>query len=98
MLKLNITQLLDTLHEVPAFTLPKMNDGISYVFKNIYHRLSNGEDVRLSNLDFSAFTEKDINYLDELYDNVLEPNNHKAYCIIKTLQRVTPVCKPTTYI
>jgi len=98
MLKLNITKLVATVHEAPAFALPEMDDGTSYLFKNVYNRLSNDEDVRLSALDFNAFSIKNINYLDELYNNVLESNNHQAYCITKKLQRITPICKPTTYV
>jgi len=98
MLKLNIVQLVDTLHEAPAFSLPKMNIGTSYLFKSVYRRLSKGEEVRLSDLDFSAFAEEDINNLGKLFNDVLELNSHHAYCIIKALQRVAPVCKPTLYI
>jgi len=98
MLQINIARLMTVLRDTTPFTLPAMNEGVNYLYENIYTRLSEGEDVRLSRLDLSAFTAEDIRTFDDLYDNIFEGNNCQGANIVSILRNTEPTCKATTYV
>jgi len=98
MLQINITQLVAAIQNAPPFAIPEMNTGTAYLFNKVYTRLSSGEDVGLSSLDFDAFDQEDIDVFKDLYYNVFEQNNYQASSIVDTLRKITPVCKRTTYV
>ena len=98
MLQVNIRQLVAAVQEADPFALPEMSEGTSYLYNNIYDRLSRGENVWLSDLDFDAFTSEDIGSLDYLHDNILGNNGFQADCIIKTLRKITPLCRAEVYV
>ena len=98
MLKINITQLMTSIQDAPTFIAPEMDSGTSYLFNSIYKRISCGEDVHLSDLDFDAFDLEDIGSLSELFNNVFEENNYKANGIADTIRKAAPVCKEPFYV
>jgi len=98
MLKLNLTHLLASVQESPSFEFPEMNDGTRYLFKNIYCRISSGESVLLSDLDYDAFDNDDISSLQNLYSTVFRENGYRINCITKAVKRAIPTCKTTAYI
>ena len=98
MLQINITQLVAAIQNAPPFAVPEMNKGTAYLFNKVYTRLSSGEDVGLSDLDFNAFDQEDIDALKDLYYNVFEQNNYQASNIVDTLRQIAPVCKAATYV
>ena len=97
-LKLNLTQLVVSIQNAPPFSFPEMNKGTAYLFNKVYTRLSRGEDVGLSSLDFNAFDQEDIDVLKDLYYNVFEQNSYQASNIVNTIRQIAPVCKTATYI
>jgi len=98
MLRVDIEQLIFAIQEAPAFAIPEMSSGTSYLLNNIYNPLSRGEDVRLSSLDFNAFDSEDISTLNELYDDIFERSNYQADNIISTLRLIVPTTKATAYV
>ena len=98
MLQLNIKQLVAAVKEAAPFVLPEMNKGTSYLYNSVYGRLSMGEQVRLSDLDFDAFDSEDITALHNLYEDVFEKNNHQASGIVDILRKATLVCKDASYV
>ena len=98
MIQVNIAGLVEAVQKVPPFVLPEMGDGISYLFNMVYIRLVNDETVRLSELEFSAFEEEDIQSLARLYEDLFEKNSHQAERIADTLRKAAPVCKAAVYI
>ena len=98
MIQVNIAGFVGAMQKAAPFVLPEMSDGASYLYNMVYSRLANDEIVGLSELDFSAFEEEDIQSLAGLYDDVLEKNSHQAYGIADTLRKAAPVCKAAAYI
>jgi len=98
-MKINVAQFVSAVQEVNPFVAPDMNDGTSYLFKNVYGRLSSGDDyVRISELDFNAFDLDDIESLQSLYNDIYMESNYKADCITATLRQIAPVSKIASYI
>jgi uncharacterized protein with WD repeat len=98
MKKLNITQLIKSVKNVDSFSLPKMNKGTSYLYDAVFRKMSNGNAVFLSELDFDAFTVDDIRTLSDLYDKVIDKNHSEADSIVTTLRGITPMSKATAYV
>ena len=98
MLQVNIEQLVAAVKEAAPFALPEMNEGESYLYNNLYGRLSRGEVVCLSELDFDAFASEDIGSICNLYNDVLGKSSYQVDNIMKTLRRIAPVCKAATYV
>ena len=98
MIQVNIAQLVAAVHEAPAFLMPEMDDGTSYLYAKVYSLLSMGELPLLSDLDFFAFDADDINSLSDLHNNVFEPNAYRAGNIIDVLRQVTPECRVAGYV
>jgi hypothetical protein len=99
-MQINISQLEIALQVAPHFVTPEMNRGTSYLFDNVYRRLADGEEVRLSDLDFAAFDSDDINALGNLYNDVFERNSWQVHGIVDELNMIAPTCKaePFAYI
>ena len=98
MLQVNITQLVAAVQEAAPFTLPEMNEGMSYLYRKIYRPLTVGMEARWPDLDFDAFESEDINAFSGLYDDVLVKNGLQADGIAKTLRQIAPVCKESAYV
>ena len=90
MMQVNINQFMAALREVPIYNQPKMYKGTSYLFNHVYNHMLHGEEVKLSELDFSAFEEDDIHSLGELYNSVFERNSLEASRIANTLRKIDP--------
>lgn len=91
-------KLVAAIKEADAYTLPDMNEGTGYLYKNLYCRLSNGENVTLSSLDFNAFDPEDIDSLNSLHSDVFERNTYAANGIVSTLRQIMPECKAVSYV
>ena len=98
MITVNVKQLVDAIRESDSYKIPDMNEGVGYLYSNLYERLYEGEDVTLSSLDFDAFEQGDINTLRDLHTNIFELNCHMAGSIMYTLKRVAPVSKAVNYV
>lgn len=98
MITVSIRNLVEAIREADAFSLPEMNDGVSYLYDKVYSRMSKGHDVRLSELDFDAFDVDDIDSFNNLHTDVFEKNCYAADGIASTLREVSPICKSVGYI
>ena len=88
----------EAIKEAATFSLPDMTEGTGYLYKNLYNRLSKGEDVTLSSLDFDAFEQEDIDSLNNLHSDVFERNHYAASGIMSTLQKTAPICKAVGFV
>lgn len=98
MLTLSMNKLTESLKETQAFSLPDMNKGTAYLYNGVYKRLSRGDDIKLSELDFSAFRADDVDSLRDLYINVFEHNYYVADGIASALRGLAPVSKAVSYV
>jgi hypothetical protein len=98
MVQVNIAGLVAAIQKAPPFSFPEMNEGATYLFNLVYNHMANDNAVRLSELDFSAFEAEDINSLADLYNDVIEKNNHHADSIASTLRKIDPVCRVAAYV
>jgi hypothetical protein len=98
MITVSVKKLVEAIRESDAFALPDMSDGVSYLYDAVYHRLSAGNDVRLSELDFGAFEPSDVDSLSELHENVFERNHNAAGRIAGTLRATVPASKAVAYV
>ena len=92
-MQINISLLEAALQKAAPFVAPEMNGGTSYLFDKVYRRLSDGEEVRLSELDFTAFDSDDIAALKDLHDDVFERNSWQASELAGELSKIVPACK-----
>ena len=70
MLTVSVKALVEAIQDTEAYSLPEMNSGTEYLYKNLYSRLVHGDTVHLSDLDFDAFEAEDVGELEDLYSNV----------------------------
>jgi len=98
MITVSIRNLVEAVGEAEAFKLPEMSEGTGYLFDNVYRRLSRGEDVALSSLDFYAFEPEDLESLNGLYSEVFEKDYYTACAVASALRDTVPVCKAVAYV
>jgi len=98
MITVNIKKFVKALRKADAFKLPDMSKGAGYLFDSLYSRLSGGEDVRLSDIDFNAFEPEDLEAVNSLYTDVLERNYYAANGIASALREAVPACKAAAYV
>lgn len=98
MIAVSTKNLVDAIREADGFKLPDMNEGTGYLYNDIYRRLTRGEDVRLSEIDFDAFEADDLDSLNDLHSNVFERNYYAANSISSALRTIVPVCKAVGYV
>jgi len=98
MLTVSVRDLVDAIKEAEIYRLPDMSEGTEYLYGNLYKRLTKGEDVTLSSLDFDAFEPEDIDSLNSLHSDVFERNSYTAGGIVSALRHVDPVQKAVGYL
>lgn len=98
MITVSIKNLAEAIQEAEVYSLPEMNDGENYLYHNVYRRMSRGDDIRLSEIDFHAFESEDIESFGELYSDVFERNCCAADNIASTLQKIAPASKAVAYV
>jgi hypothetical protein len=98
MITVDTKNLIEAIRGADAFKLPDMSKGTGYLFDNLYSRLSKGEDVRLSNIDFNAFGEEDLEAINSLYSDVFEQNYYAARDIASAFRQTVSVCKAVAYV
>ena len=98
MIAVSVPQLVAAIEEADAFSLPDMSAGTEYLYANIYGRLSCGDEVRLSEIDFRAFTLDDVDTMRELYSHTLDAHDDKAEAITRTLRGLPPVVTTAAFV
>ena len=97
MITVSTRQLVSAIEEAEAFRLPDMNEGTSYLYHDLYRRLSEGADLRLSEIDFDRFELEDIDSIRELHAD-LEENEGKACTLIRALRGILPVASAAAFV
>ncbi len=91
MITVSTRKLVSAIEEADVFHLPDRNEGTRYIYDEIYKRLSNGIEVRLSKINFSSFELDDIDAMRDLYFDILETNENKAKELTHILQNIPPI-------
>ena len=98
MITVSIKQLVSAIEEADVFNLPDMSEGTTYLYDNLYNKLSRNIGVRLSELNFNAFGLNDVYAMRELYTDVLEHNENKAGGITRALRSLPPATTSTVFV
>lgn len=98
MVTVSVKQLVSAIEEADAFKLPDMNRGTRYLYDRIYGRLSEGREIRLSEVDFGSFELDDIDSIREMYSDTLEENGRKADSLAHILQEIPPHTAASAFV
>ena len=98
MITVSISKLLGAIEEAEAFKLPRMSAGAEYLYNNLYKRLTNGEELRLSQINWGGFELDDVDTVRELYSDTLENNERKADSIVSTLRGLSPTVTAAAFV
>jgi hypothetical protein len=98
MINVSVKQLLSAIEEADVFKFPSMSAGADYIYNNIYSRLTRNLDVRLSDIDFSAFELDDVDTMRDIYFNILEANENRAVSLADTLRKIPPVVTASAFV
>ena len=97
MITVSTRQLVSAIEEAEVFRMPDMNEGASYLYHDIYRRLLEGVDLRLSEIDFDCFELDDIDAIRELHSD-LEANEYKAHTLMRLLQDMSPTASAAAFV
>jgi len=97
MLKVDITQLVAAIRTATPFTLPEMNVGTQYIRDEICIRLANGNKVKFTDIDFSAF---DLENIDDFRDYLYEVSrvNYKSGTVVQSLRNIEPAAVSIIFV
>ena len=98
MITVSIKQLLSVIEEAEVFKFPSMSAGADYIYNGLYGRLTRGENVRLSEIDYNAFELDDIDTMRNLYSDVLEVNERRVDTLTSTLRGLPPVVTVAAFV
>ena len=97
MITVSTKQLVSAIEEAEEFRLPDMNEGTSYLYNELYRRLSEGSELRLSEIDFERFELDDIDSIRELHAG-FERNESKVYTLMQLLRNIPPVTSVSAFV
>ena len=98
MITVSVSQLLSAIEDAEVFQFPSISAGADYLYNSLYRRLSQGEEARLSEIDYNAFGLDDIDTVRELYSDVLDSNESRAERLASTLRGLPPVVTATAFV
>ena len=98
MVTVNVKQLVSAIEEADAFRLPDMNRGTRYLYDRVYGCLSEGRELRLSDVDFESFGLDDIDSMRDLYSETLECNVRKADALARALRDIPPRAAASAFV
>ena len=98
MITVNVGQLVAAIEEADVFKLPGMSTGAEYIYNSLYRRLTQGENVKLSEIDYNSFELGDIDSMREIYFGVLEANEDKANTLAQILRGIPPVVTSAAFV
>ena len=98
MLMVSRAQLMEAIEDAAVYSSLDMSGGTDYLYNNLYKRLSHGETVRLSEIDYGRFELDDIDSLRELHSGTLEVNEYKADSITQTLRGMPPMVAAAAFV
>ena len=98
MVTVNVKQLVSAIEEAEAFRLPDMNEGTGYLYGRVYGCLSEGRELRLSEIDFERFDLEDIDSMRDLYSETLECSGRKADALARALLDIPPHASASAFV
>ena len=98
MVTVSVKRLMSAIEEADVFRMPDMSVGADYLYNNLYKRLADGGDVRLSEIDFGSFELEDVGSMQDIYSDVFEANEFKAETIARTLRGIPPVSVAPAFV
>jgi hypothetical protein len=98
MIQVSVNRLMSAIKEADTFTLPSMNAGTEYLYNAVYKKLATNTDVRLSEIEFSAFDYDDVDTLNNLHSDLFESNCIEARSIAHALRSLDPVCRAVAFV
>ena len=98
MITVSVKQLISAIEDAEVFRFPSMSAGAEYIYNSLYGRLTRGEDVRLSEIDYNAFELDDIDTMRDLYSNILEVNERRADALTSALRGLPPVVTAAAFV
>ena len=98
MITISVKQLMAAIEEAEVFSLPDMSAGADYIYNSLYRRLSSGEEVRLSEIDWSRFELGDVDVIRELHFDVMEVNEYRAAAMSRTLRDASPTTAAAAFV
>lgn len=90
MVTVNVKRLVSAIEEADAFQMPDMNRGTRYLYDRVYGCLSEGGELRLSDVDFESFELDDVDSMRDLYSETLECNGRDADALARALRDILP--------
>jgi len=97
MITVSTKQLVSALDKAVEFRLPDMNEGVCYLYNELYRRLAGSSDLRLSEINFDRFELDDVDFIRELHSG-FENNEGKAHSMIRALWSIPPTTKASVFI
>ena len=97
MITVNTRQLVSAIEEAEAFRLPDMNEGASYLYHELYRRLLEGADLRLSEIDFDRFELDDMDSIQELHAG-FERDESKVHTLMRALRDIPPTVSAAAFV
>ena len=98
MITVSVSQLISAIEEAGVFKIPDMSEGTDYLYNNLYKRLSYGDDVRLSEINFYNFELNDVDNIRKLHSDVLEANEQKSEALVQSLRGLKPATVAAAYV
>ena len=98
MITVSVKKLLDAIEEAEEYKLPEMNEGMQYLYDELYGKASRGMELHLSEIKFDSFELEDIDELRDLHFTSLEANESKANTISGSLLCIQPVAVASEFV
>lgn len=98
MVTIDLKKLIKNVGETENFKLPDMNAGTQYLYDNLYRRMSQGEPVRLSEINFAGFNLDDINNIRNLEFDFFRRAEDIVEKITSSLKSLPPVATAISFI
>ena len=98
MISVSTNALLSAIEEAEEFKLPEMNEGMQYLYDELYGKVSRGMELHLSEIEFDRFELDDVDMMRDLYSDTLEVNERKAETINNSLMNIPPAAVVSDFV
>lgn len=97
MLKIDIKKLIKAIESADEQYLDIKNDGVKYLYDNLYIPMSKEDTTLLSKLNFNKFSLEDLAKFEKLYSDITD-KDMTAYNISNIVCRISPIPVEIRYI
>lgn len=98
MISVSTNALLSAIEEAEEFKLPEMNEGMQYLYDELYGKVLRGMELHLSEIEFDRFELDDVDMMRDLYSDTLEVNERKAETINNSLMNIPPAAVVSDFV